>query len=334
MRKRAFGRTPDGRAVDEVVLESGEAAVSILSLGSIVRDWRIDGPRGSLPVVLGFAGVDAYVRHARSHGALCGRVANRVAGARFCLDGQEYVLEANEGPHQLHGGPGGLGGLVWDMEPDGNAVELRLLSPDGDQGWPGGVAFSARWWLEGPRLICEMRGVPDRPTPINLANHNYYNLAGEGTVCDHVLRVAAARYTPTRPDLIPTGAIEPVEGTPCDFCEPHEIGDRVLDVNLVLNERPTDAPAAELECPRTATTLRLWTREPGLQLFDSFAMTIEAPGHEGQCYGPFAGVCLEAQHFPDSLHQPEWPSIVRTPEDPYHQRLEVEIVRDRDVEPA
>jgi aldose 1-epimerase len=219
------------------------------------------------------------------------------------------------------------------MEVDGSAIELRFASPDGDQGFPGRVDFAVRYWLEGPRLVCEMRGMPDRPTPINLANHSYYNLGGGGTVKDHVLRVDAEAYTPTDKDLIPLGEIREVEGTHLDFREPREIGDTRLDQNVVLREgRDVSKPAARVECPRTGVGLVLWTAEPGLQLFDAPEMTIEAKGHDGQSYGPFAGLCLEAQHFPDSLRHPEWPSIVRSPEEPYFQRLEVAIgreVRDR-----
>ena len=312
------------------MLESDAAAVSILSLGAIVRDWRIDGPDGSLPVVLGFPTVQAYVDHARSHGAICGRVANRVRDARFTLDGTEYRLVANEGPHQLHGGPGGLGSQIWEMETDGGAVELRFASPDGDQGWPGAVGFAVSYRLEGAKLVCEMRGRPDRPTPINLANHCYYNLGGVGTVKDHVLWVDAEAYTPTDAALIPLGEIRAGGGHPPRL--PRAARDRRHPARpeLVLREgRDAAMPAARVECPRTGVGLELWTAEPGLQLFDAPEMAIEAAGHDGQLYGPYAGVCLEAQHFPDSLHHPDWPSIVRTPEEPYFQRLEVEIGRGR-----
>jgi len=328
MKKRPFGRTAEGRAVEQVVLESADAAVAILSLGAVVRDWRIDGPTGSLPMVLGFPTVEAYERHARSHGAVCGRVANRIKDARFSLDGKDYILDANEGQNQLHGGPQGLGSRVWEMEVDGPAVELRLTSPDGDQGFPGTVAFSVRYWLEGDRLVCEMLGLPDRPTPINLANHSYYNLGGSGTVRDHLLWVDAEDYTPTDGDLIPLGEFRPVEGTHLDFREPREIGDTRLDQNLVLRPgRDTARPAARAECPRTGVGLELWTAEPGLQLFDAPEMVIATPGHDGQSYGPYAGLCLEAQHHPDSVHHPDWPSVIRTPEAPYFQRLEVAIAR-------
>jgi aldose 1-epimerase len=331
MRKRLFGRDERGRAVEEVVLESTHAAVSILSLGCIVRDWRVDGRDGSLPMVLGFPRLDDYLRHSRSHGAIVGRVANRTAGSRFSLDGVEYALTPNEGAHHLHGGATGLGGRIWGMEIDSAAgcVALDYLSPDGEEGYPGTVAFRVTFRLDGPRLVCEMSGRPDRPTPVNLANHSYYNLGGGGTVQDHLLWIDAPSYTVTDAALIPTGEIRAVEGTPLDFTAEREIGDARLDDNLVLREdRDSADPAARLRCPRSGMRLELRTGEPGLQVFDAFAMTIEAPGHEGRSYGPFAGLCLEAQHFPDSLHHRDWPGIVATPDEPYFQRLEVEIAPD------
>jgi aldose 1-epimerase len=330
MRKRLFGRTEDGRAVDEVVLESGDAAVSILSYGCVVRDWRVDGPGGSLPMVLGFQRLEDYVRHSRSHGAIVGRVANRTANSQFELDGRLWHLTPSEGRHHLHGGAVGLGNRVWDMEVDSGAgaVLLGYASPDGEEGYPGAVEFGVSFRLEGPRLVCEMTGVPDRPTPINLANHSYYNLGGAGTVKDHLLWVDAEAYTPPDADLIPTGEVRPLEGTAIDFSEEREVGDTKIDNNLILREnRERTKPAARVRCPRTGMRLELWTDEPCLQLFDAPEMTIAAKGHEGQVYGPFAGLCLEAQHFPDSLHHPAWPSIICSPEKPYVQRLVVEIWR-------
>lgn len=331
MKKRLFGRDTAGRAVEEVVIESADAAVSILNLGCIVRDWRIDGTGGgSMPVVLGFPRLEDYLLHARSHGATVGRVANRIRDARFTLEGREYLLTPNEGAHQLHGGPGGLGTRIWRMEVDSAAgvVELAYDSPDGEEGYPGNVAFSVRFRLDGPRLVTEMVGRPDRPTPVNLANHNYYNLAGGGDVRDHVLWIDAAEYTAVDAALIPDGTIRPLEEAGIDFREPREIGDAELDTNFVLDAgRDTAKPSARVECPRTGVRLALWTEEPGLQVFDAFGMTIGTPGHDGRSYGPFAGLCLEAQHFPDSLHHPEWPDIIATPEAPYFQRLMVEIAR-------
>ncbi|HRO10916.1 aldose epimerase family protein [Amaricoccus sp.] len=330
MRKRLFGRDEAGRPVEEVILESADAAVSILALGCITRDWRVDGPRGTLPMVLGFPRLEDYLHHSRSHGAVVGRVANRTGGASFTLDGRTHALTANDGANHLHGGAVGLAGRIWDMETDtpANTLYLFYRSPDGEEGYPGNVDFAVSFRLEGPRLICEMTGTPDRPTPISLANHNYYNLGGEGTVKDHLLWIAAREYTPTDAALVPTGEIRPLDGTGRDFSTEREIGDTALDLNLVLDPaRDRKRPTARARCPRTGRQLELWTDEPGMQLFDAPEMTIAVPGHDGQSYGPFAGLCLEAQHFPDSLHQPDWPSIVATPEKPYFQRLVVEIGR-------
>lgn len=326
MRKRVFGRR-DGRAVEEIVLESADAAVAILSYGCVVRDWRVDGPDGSLPMVLGFPRLDDYEEHSRGHGAIVGRVANRTANASFELDGRTYHLTRNHGAHHIHGC---LGRVIWEMEADsgGEAVHLRYRSPDGEDGYPGVVDLAVTYRLEGPRLTCEMAGRPDRPTPLNLAHHNYYNAGGGGTVQDHVLRVAADEYTPLGPDSIPLGTIEPVEGTPLDFRAARAIGDTAIDNNFVLDPaRDPAQPSASALCPRTGLAIRVWTDEPGLQVFDAPAMTIGAAGHDGQRYGPFAGLCFEAQHFPDSLHRPDWPSIIRSPEQPYFQRYVVEIAR-------
>lgn len=203
MKKRSFGRTSDGRLVEAVTLESADAAVTIIGWGASVADWQIDGPNGSLPMVLGFPTVEGFERHARGHGAICGRVANRIAGAAFTLDGTLHTLVPNEGPNQLHGGPGGLSYSVWALETDSanDTVRLTFDSPDGDQGFPGAVHFSATFRLRGPKLTCEMEGLPTRTTPINLANHTYYNLGGGGTVKDHVMWIDADAYTVLKPDL-------------------------------------------------------------------------------------------------------------------------------------
>lgn len=334
MRKRQLGRIGD-RPVEEVVLESADAAVSIMSLGCVVRDWRVDGPRGSIPVVCGFPRLEDHVLHARAHGAICGRVANRVAGGRFALGGETWQLTRNAGAHHLHGGEIGLQRRVWEMEADGaaNAVRLGYASPDGEEGYPGAVAFAVTYRLEGPRLVCEMSGRPDRPTPVSLVQHSYYNLGGGGELRDHLLWIDAPAYTPAGADLIPTGEIRSVEETRFDFTTPRSLEENDpeadgYDMNFVLAEgRDGSRPAARLRCARTGLQLELWTAEPGLQLYDSAGVTIAAPGHDGIRYGPFAGLCLEAQHFPDSLHHPDWPGIICTPEAPYFQRLEVEIKR-------
>lgn len=326
MKRRIFGEL-DGAPVEAVTLESPEAAVTILSFGCVLQDWRI----GGLPVVLGFADLPSYLTASRSHGAIVGRVANRTAGASFEMDGRTYALTANHGPekqHHIHGGATGLGKRNWAVaaDPASESVTLRYRSPDGEEGYPGTVDFTVTYRLDGPRLVCEMAGLPDRVTPVNLAHHAYFNLGGDGSVQDHVLQVAADAYTPLRPDSIPEGTIRPVAGTPFDFRTARAIGDTALDLNYVLPDgRDPAAPVASAFCPRSGLRLRVWTDQPGLQVFDAPTMTVAAAGHGGTPYLPFAGLCFEAQHFPDSLHNPGWPSILRSPEQPYRQLYTVEI---------
>ena len=307
--------------------------MAILNWGCVLRDWRVDGPGRSLPMVLGFPSLEDYALHSRSHGAIVGRLANRTKDARFTLEGRTYELTRNHGPgkrHHIHGGATGLGRRVWAMETDGAAEAVRLVyrSPDGEEGYPGTVDFEVTYRLEGPRLVCEMRGTADRPTPLNLAHHAYFNLGGGGTVKDHILRVDAEAYTTLDSEQIPTGEIAPVEGTPLDFREPREIGDAAIDNNFVLAvDRDPQTPAAWAFCPRTDRRIEVRTDQPGLQLFDAPTMTVEAAGHDGERYGPFAGLCFEAQHFPDTMNHPDWPSVVYGPDRPYFQRYMVDITR-------
>ncbi|MFQ8431397.1 aldose epimerase family protein [Amaricoccus sp. W119] len=338
MRKTRFGEL-DGRSVDAVTLESADAAVTILSFGCVMRDWRVDGPNGSLPMVLGFPDMESYLTASRSHGAIVGRIANRTKDARFDFEGRTWELTPNHGPrkqHHIHGGETGLGRRNWAMEPDSaaEAVTLSYASPDGEEGYPGAVDFTVTYRLDGPMLTCEMRGQPDRPTPVNLASHTYYNLGGGGGVRDHTLFVDGGEVTLLDEESIPTGEIVPVDGTHYDFREPREIEasdpDRKgIDINYVLRPgRDQSTPAAWARCPRTNLLIRVFSDQPGLQIFNAPTMTVSAPGHGGEVYRPYAGLCFEAQHFPDSMHHPDWPSIVVTPEAPYFQRLSMEIAKD------
>jgi aldose 1-epimerase len=331
---RVFGRH-EGREVVEAVLESGPARVAILNYGCVVRDWRLGGRLGGAPMVLGFERFEDYPLHSRSFGIVAGRVANRIARGRFTLDGQEYRLATNNGANHLHGGAIGLGRRVWTLETDtaANAVRLVYDSPDGEEGYPGRVRFTVTFRLDGTRLSCEMRGVPDRRTPINLAQHSYYNIGDGQDVLDHRLAIDAEGYTPVDAGLIPTGEILPVAGTRFDFTRPRRIAEADADGaghdhNFVLRAgRDRTRPAAEVraEIAGGARVLRLWTDRPGLQLYTARPLAVPVPGLDGRRYGSCAGLCLEAQHFPDALNRPAWPSIVRSPEYPYRQWLAVDI---------
>jgi len=324
-----FGKF-DGRDVTRATLTDGDVAVSILNYGCITQDWRVPLGGTRVPVVLGFEQFEDYPEHSRSFGIIAGRVANRTALGRFELGGIAYQLPINNGPNHLHGGLRGLGRRLWTMEADGpRSVQLSYHSPDGEEGYPGAVDFNILITLEGRALTYVMTGVPDRATPINLAQHSYYNL-NAAHVLDHKLHLTAAHYTPVDDTLIPTGQIDPVAGTHFDFRKPAAIGDldprrTGIDLNMVLDaDRDTTAPAAILEAPN-GLSLKLWTDQPGIQLFNAPEMTIAVPGLAGQRYGHFSGLCLEAQKFPDALNQPHFPSIICTPDAPYHQKLTVEI---------
>lgn len=262
---------------------------------------------------------------------MAGRVANRIAHARFMLEGREVRVTPSEPPHALHGGEKGLGGRVWDMEADAarSAVRLTYRSPDGEEGFPGAVDFAVEIRLDGATLSYGMEGRPDRLTPINLAQHGYWNLEGGGDALGHRLRIEADAFTPTGPDLIPTGEIAPVAGGPADFRAPRTMtgpdgAATPLDLNLVLRAGLGDRPAAVLEAP-SGLRLELRTDRPGLQLYNAPRLSIDAPGHDGVRYGPYAGVCLEPQGFPDAVNRPEFPSILHDPDRPYRQRLSLTI---------
>lgn len=298
--------------MDAARLNAGNMEVTLLSYGAITRDWRI----GDRPVVLSYDDPADYGNDPYYVGAIAGRVANRIAGGRFMLDGEMVELPLNDGMNHLHGGPRGLSKRFWDMEADsaGNAVRLTCTSGHGDGGYPGAARFEVVVRLEKTRLTYEMRAEVDRPTPINIAQHNYYALAPAG-LADHVLQIAAEEYLPTDTTCIPTGERLPVAGTELDFRSPHSIGLPVPEIDhcMVLSGA---APAAVLSAPG-GPELRFFTDEPGLQFYTG--------GHLGAPFQPFSALCLEPQGFPDALNRPDFPSIIATPDAPYSQVLTIEV---------
>ncbi len=316
------------------VLSDGEVSVAILSLGCITQDWRVPLDGARVPVVLGYRDIDDYRHNPAYLGVIAGRVVNRISGAAFELDGQRHQLDANETPHCLHGGAGGLSTRLWEMQGDGaRAVRLSYVSPDGEAGFPGRAEFEITISLDGFRLHYDMRARVDRPTPINLAQHSYYNLAGTGAIAEHRLRIAAEHYTPSRADLIPTGEILALDGRSFDFRREKTIaaGDprnRGLDMNFVRD--PTAPVAATLRAP-SGMTLRISTDQPGLQLYTARHLGRHGTPLDGQEHSPLGAVCLEPQGFPGALHNPQFPSIIATPERPYAQRLDVSIAHEEEA---
>jgi len=229
----------EGRDVTCAVLADGDVSISMLNYGAVTQDWRVPLNGKRVPVVLGFDAFDDYLEHSKSFGIIAGRVANRTAFGQFEIHGESYQVSINEPPNHLHGGHLGLGRRIWNMDADGSkAVRLTHHSPDGEEGYPGAVDFTVDVTLDGNTVTYDMTGRPDRPTPINLAQHSYYNL-GDTSVLDHHLSLAARHYTPTDQMQIPTGEIASVENTHFDFVNGAVIGafdqsDQGIDLNMVL----------------------------------------------------------------------------------------------------
>jgi aldose 1-epimerase len=334
--RSGFGALPDGTAVERYLLRNARGVtVAILTYGGIVQSVEVPDREGALGnVVLGFATLADYLARGAYFGTITGRYANRIAGARFTLDGRTHRLAANNGPNALHGGINGFNSRVWQASerngPDGVGVALRYVSADGEEGYPGRLDTEVTYTLtEGNALRIDYRATTDKPTVVNLTNHSFFNLAGEGagSVLDHELTLQASRYTPVDADLIPTGEIAPVAGTALDFTKPMAVGARIrsgepqlvrgrgYDHNLVLDQSTEGelTPAARLRDPRSGRVMEVSTTEPAVQLYSGNFLDGSAVGIGGRAYRQSDGLCLETQHFPDSPNRPGFPSTVLRP---------------------
>lgn len=324
-----------GRPVRQFRLSSDTGVeVDIIEYGVAVRDWRVPlKSGGARSVVLGFERFPPYLSDSPHFGSLAGRVANRIGKAQFEIDGKTYTVPANEGVNSLHGGPEGLGRVVWQGEADeaSNAVRFTHHSPDGHMGYPGNVDFTAVYSLKGNRLRLELAATTDRKTPINVVQHQYFNLAGTETVLDHTFELGANAYTELDAELIPTGVIRPVAGTQYDLRTPTTLrgaggNPRAYDINLVLDQgRDFNEPIATVSAPDKSLTLKLWSDQPGLQFYNAVYTDVQMMGLGGKHYRHFSGFCLEDQAFPDAVHHPHFPSIWYSPERPYSHWCEFEI---------
>ncbi|MBT2229637.1 aldose epimerase family protein [Nonomuraea sp. NEAU-A123] len=297
-----FGTLPSGEQVERVELSSGRLRASVLSYGAILQSLEVSG----VNVVLGLTTLEDYLTRSRYFGAVVGRYGNRIAGGRFTLDGVEHRLPLNNEPNSLHGGDHGFDRKVWTIsEATGSSVTLTVISPDGDQGYPGTLTASVTYTLEDDAIRLDYTAETDAPTVVNLTNHSYFNLAGGGDVLGHVIQIDAEHYLPVDEHKIPTGEPAPVKGTAFDFTTPHAVGDRfdggydhcyVLDGGIRVTE------------PGGGLTMEVTTTEPGVQFYAGGMLDgVATP------YGPHAGLCLETQHFPDSPNQPQFPSTVLRP---------------------
>lgn len=338
-----FGNLPDGRQTHLFTLENASGVrADISDLGGIiVRLFTPDRDGKPAGITLGFDNASSYLERSPYFGALVGRYGNRIADAKFTLDGKSYALAANDEPAgipcHLHGGRVGFDKVLWRAEPatiDGqSALRLSYRSRDGEEGYPGNLDVEVVYTVtEANELRIDYRATTDRATPVNLTNHAYFNLHGEGggTILDHILSIAAHRITPVTPGLIPTGEFLPVAGTPFDFLRPHGIGERIdanheqlqiangYDHNYVLDaDNGVLAPAAAVLEPVSGRMMEVLTTEPGVHFYSGNFLDGSLLGKSGKSYPSRSGFCLETQHFPNSPNQPEFPSTILRPGEVY-----------------
>lgn len=326
----SFG-TVDGTDVQQVTIRSRAGAeAKVLTWGAVVRDLVVPSASGPQRVVLGLNTIADYQAHSPYFGAIAGRFANRIAAGRFTLDGIAHDLPCNEARACLHGGPQGFGTRSWRIRDfSEQSVTLDLESADGDQGFPGSLEAVCTYTLIEPATLrVDLSATTDKPTVVNLTNHSYFNLDGSPDILDHELTIHAGARTPTDVDLIPTGEILPVDGTPYDFRHARPIRNpegQVYDDNFVLTARATPGAlvhAATVRSMRSGVTLDVHTDQPGLQFYDSAKLACPVPGLDGARYGIHAGLCLEAQVFPDAPNHPDFPSSVLRPGERYAHATE------------
>ncbi|WIM93473.1 aldose epimerase family protein [Actinoplanes oblitus] len=326
-----FGELPDGTVIEKWTLTAASgAAVSILTWGATIQSVLVPDRDGTLGnVTLGFAGLAGYLDPANPYfGSTIGRYGNRIAGGTFTLDGQTHKISQNEGQTALHGGVRGFDKRVWSAARADGGVRMSYTSPDGEEGFPGTLETSVTFTFDDEhRLRIDYRATTDRATVVSLTNHAYWNLTGEGTgtINDHLLRINAEHYTPIDEDLIPTGAVTPVAGTPFDFRDFHPIGARLRDADQQLgyglgydhNYVLAGREAAVVRDPRSGRQLTIETTEPGLQFYSGNFLDGKLRGVSGRQYRQGDAFALETQHFPDSPNRPDFPSTVLRPGDTY-----------------
>ncbi len=331
--KSHFGNMPDGAPVDLYTLTNANGLVAkVTNYGVIITELHVPDRHGKLgDIVLGFDNLAQYLVKHPYFGATVGRVANRVGAGKFTLDGNDYSLAINNGVNHLHGGRKGFDKVLWQPEPQsGASVKFSYTSPDGEEGYPGTLATTVIVTLtDANELRLDYLATTDKPTPVNLTNHTYFNLDGEGEVLGYELMVAADRYTPVDAGLLPTGEIVAVNGTPMDFTTPHAIGlhfprltnePRGYDNNFVLNNGVSGLHlAAWVHSPKSGRVIETHTTTPGIQIYTANFLDGSLTGKRGVVYRRHTGLCLETQDFPDAVNKLNFPSIIVRPHDTYRQ---------------
>jgi aldose 1-epimerase len=337
--KTAFGTMPDGTQIDLYTMTTPKGvSASITNYGGIVVSLKTPDKAGkSGDIVLGFDDLKGYLQDEPYFGALIGRYANRIAKAKFTLDGKVYKLAANDNGNSLHGGIKGFDKVVWtaasSSDSKGASLALTYVSKDGEEGYPGTLTAKVVYTLsEKGDLTIDYTATTDKNTVLNLTNHTYFNLAGSGDILGNELTLPAKRYTPVDAGLIPTGELRPVKDTPFDFLKPHKVGERIeakdeqlklgggYDHNWVLDSSFGKlAKAAVVHDPVSGRILEVWTTQPGIQFYTGNFLDGKLKGKGGMVYAKRSALCLETQHFPDSPNQPKFPTSELKPGETYHQ---------------
>ena len=334
LQTKSFGKLADGTEVTLFILSNASGMkASLMNYGATLAALEAPDRNGKLTdVTLGFDTLEGYVKFNSPYfGSIVGRCANRIGSGRFHLDGKEYRLATNAGNSHLHGGVKGFNKAFWRAEGKSPSVKFTYLSSDGEEGYPGNLAVTVIYTLtETNELQIEYTATTDRPTPVNLTNHTYFNLAGSGTILGHELLINSPRYLPANDALLPTGEIHPVKGTPMDFTTSTPIGQRIhqlkgdpigYDHTYVLHNDGAKAElAARVLEPQSGRMLEVYTTEPGVQLYTGNFLDGTISGKGGRAYQQHTGFCLETQHFPDSVNQPTFPSVILRPGQTYRQK--------------
>lgn len=333
-----FDKTHQGKKIELFILKNGPIQAAITNYGARMVGLLVPDKDGrDIDVLTGYNNIDDYLKTESYFGCVVGRYGNRIAKGKFTLNGKTYTLATNNGANHLHGGPEGFCKKVWDAKQiDSSSVEFSYLSKDMEEGYPGNLQVKVIYRLTADRGVeIEYSATTDKPTVLNLTNHNYWNLDGERdtSINDHLLQIFASKYTPVDSTLIPTGELASVEGTPFDFRKPTAIGDRVnadhiqikygkgYDHNFVLV--PEKVAAGELPLiatvlsPNTGIKMEVLTAEPGIQFYSGNFLTGSQVGKSGQAYVFRSALCLETQHFPDSPNQPKFPTTTLNPGQTY-----------------
>jgi aldose 1-epimerase len=330
-----WGNLPDGAPVQIYTLKSAAVSLRVMSFGARVVSIETKDRSGKMgDVVLGYSNLADYVKDNKTYfGVVAGRYANRIAGGKFTLDGKSYQIPVNDGPNALHGGPIGFDRKNWTAKEIPNGVEFTLISPDGDEGFPGTLTAHVRYVLADNTVKIEYSATTERPTVLNLTNHTYFNLAGEGsgTILNEVLTIDADQFTPVDSTLIPTGQLAPVAGTPFDFTHPEVIGKRIGDDNeqlklghgydhnwVLRGKMDVLHPAAQVYDPTSGRVLSVETTQPGVQFYSGNFLDGTFTGRSGVKYERRTGLCLETQHFPDSPNHPNFPTTELRPGQTFH----------------